>query len=242
MKNGWSSIRHVLGIPLHTPSWREQWMAVLTSSAGLALVAACGLWLAPEASPWLMASMGATCVLVFAVPHGPLSQPWAVLVGHIASGMVGLLLARGLGHGLLAMSLAVGLAIGVMHLLRCLHPPGGATALYMVQATSSNLVPDWSLLWCPVLLNVLCVLLAGVLFNLPFAWRRYPAAWAYLHPPAPAAEPAHVLPFSEDELAQALDGLDEVFDITDEQLQWLYDTLLTRLEARQSSGQDQTGR
>ena len=36
-----------------------------------------------------VASMGATAVLLFAAPHGPMSQPWNVIGGHIVSALVG---------------------------------------------------------------------------------------------------------------------------------------------------------
>ena len=32
----------------------------------------------------IVASMGASAVLLFAVPHGPLSQPWALGCGHFS--------------------------------------------------------------------------------------------------------------------------------------------------------------
>lgn len=42
----------------------------------------------------VVASMGASAVLIFAVPHGALSQPWPVLGGHLVSALVGVSAAR----------------------------------------------------------------------------------------------------------------------------------------------------
>jgi CBS domain-containing membrane protein len=42
-----------------------------------------------EGAALLVASMGASAVLLFAVPHGPLSQPWPVIRGHVVSALVG---------------------------------------------------------------------------------------------------------------------------------------------------------
>ncbi|MCL6555915.1 MAG: HPP family protein [Burkholderiales bacterium] len=42
----------------------------------------------------IVASMGASAVLLFAVPHGPLSQPWALIGGHLVSGVIGVSCAR----------------------------------------------------------------------------------------------------------------------------------------------------
>ncbi|MFX8373896.1 HPP family protein, partial [Acinetobacter baumannii] len=77
-------------------------------------------------------SMGASAVLLYAVPHGALSQPWAVLAGHAVSAVAGVAAARNISDPALAAAVAVGTAILAMHYLRAIHPPGGATALTAV--------------------------------------------------------------------------------------------------------------
>jgi CBS domain-containing membrane protein len=79
--------------------------------------------------PLLVAPIGASAVLVFAVPASPLAQPRSVLGGNIVSALVGITVAMLVPQTLIAAPLAVGLAIGTMMLLGCLHPPGGAVAL-----------------------------------------------------------------------------------------------------------------
>ena len=37
----------------------------------------------------LVASMAASAVLLFAIPHGQLSQPWPIIVGQVSSAAVG---------------------------------------------------------------------------------------------------------------------------------------------------------
>ena len=102
MKKTWWTIKHVMGVPAHTPSWRDQLAAVITSAVGIAIVA----WIATQLiqpgthNPILITSIGATAVLVFAVPHGALSQPWAVFGGHTISALVGLTIAHTLGGGI----------------------------------------------------------------------------------------------------------------------------------------------
>ena len=106
---------------------------------GIALVYWTSALLAPGgASTLVVASMGASAVLLFAVPHGPLSQPWALIGGHMVSAFIGVSCATLVPDTITAAALAVGLAIGAMHLLRCIHPPGGATALAAVVSGPSR--------------------------------------------------------------------------------------------------------
>ena len=74
---------------------------------------------------YVIPSMGASAVLLFAAPHSALGQLWNVIGGHLISAAIGVTCARYLPGGGLAASSSVGLAIGVMYYARCLHPPGG---------------------------------------------------------------------------------------------------------------------
>jgi CBS-domain-containing membrane protein len=98
----------------------------------LCVLAVSSLVLSDAELPLVVASMGASAVLLFAVPHGPLSQPWPLLGSHALSALIGVTVARFCHSPLLASALAVGLAIVAMYYLGCIHPPGGATALTAV--------------------------------------------------------------------------------------------------------------
>ena len=114
--------------------------------------------------PWLMAPLGASAVLVFALPAGPMSQPWAVVGGNTLSAFVGIAGVHGvhlLGFPEVAAALAVGTAITLMLMLRCLHPPGGATALMMVLGG----IGDPMFAVYPVLVNSVFLVLAGIFYN-----------------------------------------------------------------------------
>lgn len=112
-------------------------------------IAACGVLArlaadgALSASPLLVAPVGASAVLVFAVPASPLAQPRAVIGGNMVSAVVGVTCALTLGHPLLAASVAVGAAIMAMAALGCLHPPGGAVALGAALAATSSQPIDY---------------------------------------------------------------------------------------------------
>lgn len=126
----------------------------------------------------VVASMGASAVLLFAVPHGPLSQPWALLGGHGISAVIGVSCVMLLPSQLMAASVAVALAIAVMYYLRCIHPPGGATALTAVIGGESIQALGFQYVLTPVLMNAVVMLVIAIVFNYAFHWRRYPAALA----------------------------------------------------------------
>ena len=114
--------------------------------------------------PWLVAPLGASAVLVFALPASPMAQPWAVVGGNTLSALVGIAGVHGaylLGSPELAAALAVATAIALMLALRCLHPPGGATALMMVLGG----IGDPAFAVYPVMLNSLLLVVAGIVYN-----------------------------------------------------------------------------
>ena len=108
-----------------------------------------------------MAPLGASAVLVFAVPSSPLAQPWAVVGGNTVSALVGIACVHAVGSPELAAALAVGLAIALMFALRCLHPPGGASALLVALGGVTD--PRFALY--PVLVNSLLLVAVGMAYN-----------------------------------------------------------------------------
>ncbi|MEH6719083.1 MAG: HPP family protein [Aurantimonas endophytica] len=99
-------------------------LALLLGAAALHLL---GASLAGGA--YLIAPMGATAVILFALPNSPLAQPWSAIVGNTISALAAFAVHYVTRDPMLAVGAAVGLAIGGMYLARALHPPGGAVAL-----------------------------------------------------------------------------------------------------------------
>lgn len=122
----------------------------------------------------LVGSMGATAVLLFAIPHGALSQPWSVFGGHIISAIIGVSCAKWIPDTMLAASTAVGLSMGAMYYLKCIHPPGSATALTAVIGGETIHSLGYQFVITPVLLNACLIITIAVLYNALFSWRRYP--------------------------------------------------------------------
>ena len=204
------TLRRFAGIGANSTGHLEKWVSGaggLTGILGVLLVSQAYLGLGGSAG--LVASMGASAVLLFAVPHGPLSQPWAVFGGHLVSAVIGVACVKLQTQPLVAAALAVALAISAMHYLRCIHPPGGATALTAVAGGDAVHALGFDYVLTPVLLNVCVILVVAIVFNWPFPWRRYPAVWARTRHRA-AAAPASAQRderFSREELVNAADSL-----------------------------------
>jgi len=192
-----------------------------------------------QAAVLIVASMGASAVLLFAVPHGPLSQPWPVVGGHLVSALVGVSCAKLIPHSAIAAAAAVSLAIGAMHYLRCIHPPGGATALTAVVGGSGVQALGYQYLATPVLLNVTVIMLVAVVFNAPFAWRRYPA---YLKRMKRIDERSDKGPISHESLVYALSEVDSFIDVSEQDLLVIYDLATQRsLQAHVAPGAIELG-
>jgi CBS-domain-containing membrane protein len=169
--------KRYLGLTDSSVSHQERFVSGLGGLCGIVGVAfISSLWLDGFDTALIMGSMGSSAVLLFAVPHGPLSQPWPLVGGHTLSAMVGVTAATLIPIPYLAAGVAVALAIVVMHYARCLHPPGGATALFAVLGGESIQALGWEFVLAPALLNTLAILMIAVVFNAPFHWRRYPRA------------------------------------------------------------------
>ena len=74
----------------------------------LTIIVCAGLPLAPADVPIIVAPLGASAVLVFAVPASPLAQPWPVIGGNILSTLVGV----AAFHAIPNMTIAAGVAVG----------------------------------------------------------------------------------------------------------------------------------
>lgn len=121
----------------------------------------------------LIAPMGASAVLLFAVPASPLAQPWSIIAGNAVAAMIGVTCAKLIGEPVLAAALAASLSIAAMFALRCLHPPSGAVALTAVLGGPAVHAMGYGFVIFPVMLNSLLLLLTALFFN-NATGRRYP--------------------------------------------------------------------
>jgi len=121
---------------------------------------------------FVMAPFGATCVLAFALPDSPLSQPRSIVGGHLIATMVGLAVGNLLGVSPWTMALAVGLAIALMLATRTTHAPAGADPLLVMLA-----MPDWWFLLTPVLSGALTLVAVAYGYHRLTGRADYPRYW-----------------------------------------------------------------
>jgi CBS domain-containing membrane protein len=144
-------------------SWLERIRSVFGAFIGLMLVITTAKYLGELGSidEWLMASLGASALLVFALPGSPMAQPWAVIAGNTLSALVGITCTKWVEQPLLALPLATSASILGMFMLRCLHPPAAAVALIVVLGHISS----YRYAFFPVMVDSTLLILAGAAYS-----------------------------------------------------------------------------
>jgi CBS domain-containing membrane protein len=152
-------------------SWAERLRACAGALVGLMLVFTLAKLLGELTgiSEWLMASLGASALLVFALPASPMAQPWAVIAGNTLSALVGISVYLLIPEPLLAMPLAASLSILGMFVMRCLHPPAAAVALIVVLGQ----IAHYRYAFFPVMIDSVLLVLAGAVYS-NLTGKRYP--------------------------------------------------------------------
>lgn len=173
--------------------------------------------LVPGAStliPLLVAPMGASAVLLFAVPASPLAQPWSIIGGNLVAATVGVTCALLVPDPVLASALAVSIAIAGMFALRCAHPPSGAVALTAVIGGPAVHALGYRFVAEPILIQS-ALLLVGALVYHAATGHRYPHAQRL-----PAAErPPTTAGFTRADIVAALRRQSELLDIDPEDIE-----------------------
>ena len=152
-------------------SWAERVRSSAGALVGLMVVFTIAKLLGELAGidEWLMASLGASALLVFALPGSPMAQPWAVIAGNTLSALVGITIFLMIPEPLIAMPIAASLAILGMFILRCLHPPAAAVALIVILGH----VTQYRYAIFPVMVDSILLVIAGAIYS-NFTGKRYP--------------------------------------------------------------------
>jgi len=236
-----SDFLNLIGFSRHRINYREKIISTVGGFLGIFGILMTSYWLLdPEVAIMIVPSMGASAVLLFAAPHVPFPQPWNVFGGHAFSAIVGVACWQLIPDYTIAASASVGLAIGVMYLTRCIHPPGGATALAAVIGSEKLHNLGYSYEVQPILLNTITILIVAVVFNSLFHWRRYPA---HLHLKKQTSETVSTeaaidyAPINHEDFVYALSHIDTLVDIDEDDLLTIY-SLATKRHIAESNSSD----
>lgn len=223
MNNSLDKFLELIGFNQQTVSHRER---LITSFGGfcgiLFVVFISDIVLDAKGAAMIIASMGASAVLLFAVPHSALAQPWNVIGGHLVSALIGISCARFIPDILLAAAISVGIAIVAMHYLHCIHPPGGATALSAVIGGPVVHSMGYGYALQPVLINALVIVTIAIVFNALFDYYRYPA----LNDKSGTKDTEHddhYPPIAHADLVYALSQIDTLVTASEEDLLRIYE-------------------
>lgn len=165
----------------------------------------------------LFGPLAATSVLLFAVPSGVLAQPWSVLMSYLTCTALAVALGQYFGHSLAVASLAVGLSVLCMSLLRCLHPPAGGVALCLQLGGVAIHQQGFSVI-VPIVSAVGGLLACALIYN-NLTGGSYPklVRGADLHDTRDPVSEQRV-GISDDDLEHALEDFGEFVDLTREDL------------------------
>lgn len=213
----------VADVPLMSVA--ERWRSALGALLGLALTAALLAALPfTGAHRALIAPMGASAIILFALPLSPLAQPWSVLGGYLVATISAVACAWLIPYEVIAAVLAVALTIWLSSRLRCLHPPSGALAVLIVFDHSQAPGHSQELIVL-ALANVVVIILAALVVNKGLLRRRYPHCRVE---PAARVQPSTVsrsaarVGLSHADLSAAVQQVDSFLDIQDDDLLRVY--------------------
>lgn len=166
MRERWgSALRALVTSTQPRLPWRRIVLAALGTGGAVALLGMLGTSMDLTL---LFLSFAPSCLLVFALPEAPVSQPTAVVGGHMLSAAVGLGIGaiphagwwEGATASALAAALAASLAVVGMLVFRVLHPPAVANAV-VVCVTGAG----WSYLFAPVLLASILIVVTALVWH-----------------------------------------------------------------------------
>lgn len=164
--------RTLFSVDTPSLSRAERWRSTIGALLGVAFCAFT-LYTIPVSSHWLIAPVGASAVVLFTLPHSPLAQPWSIMGSYFFATIAALISLAFISQPQLAAAVAVAATIWLMARFNCIHPSGGAIALFVAldgPYATQRIAPTLAL----VALNGAAILIASVLINNLVLRRRYP--------------------------------------------------------------------
>jgi len=230
----------ILSFKPHIPhtSLAEKIYSALAGGAGIILLGVALKFIPHFNYPlFMLASMAASAVLLFAIPHSPMAQPWALIGGHMISVLAGWVCILFIPDQIFAAGCAVGLAIFLMHYLNCLHPPGGATALIIVLSSAQFHPIGWPWVTSIVAMNAGISLLLALTINNLLPGRHYPARIeSHIQPGADAATTAVAI--EQPDITWAASQMNGFIDISEQDLTLIYELATQHAQRRYTEALD----
>lgn len=125
----------------------------------------------------ILGSFGASCVVLFAYPDAPFSQPRNVILGHFLSSLTGLIFISFFGVAWWVLAMAVASAIAIMMLTRTVHPPAGSNPVIIWLMAASHVDLSWQFLLFPTLVGAIVITLVSLIYNNLTREGNYPKYW-----------------------------------------------------------------
>ncbi|TFK21416.1 HPP-domain-containing protein [Coprinopsis marcescibilis] len=193
--------------PPPSPNYIAWMWSFIGAFCGISLVQAVftrASYFVEKGVPPIIASYGASAVLIYGVLDGPLAQPRALIGGHFVGALTGVIISRLFlllpdqrfnELSWLAASLSCATAIVAMQITSTTHPPAGATAFLPIIDPAIRAM-GWYFLPVILLTSVLVLAVALISNNIQ---RRYPVFWIQAPPPPPPPpQPASSSPETRD--------------------------------------------
>jgi CBS domain-containing membrane protein len=156
--------------------YKEHFWTFLGSFTGIAIMGLLNSkYFNPVDNVFIIASFGASAVLIYGVINSPLAQPRNLIGGHVISAFIGVTVHKLIpGEVWLASALSVSTAIVLMQVTKTLHPPGGATALLANIGSEKVISLGYLFVLTPILSGAVILLLVAIFFNNRTSHRSYP--------------------------------------------------------------------
>ncbi|MGE8684336.1 MAG: HPP family protein [Acinetobacter sp.] len=175
-------------------------------------------WLAlGDLNAWYIAPMGASSVLLFAVPASPLAQPWNMVIGNSIAALIGVTCAMYIPNLTQAFSVAVALAIILMMTTDSLHPPSGAVAITAVLGGEAVHELGYYFWFYPVLLNSVLLMVVAIVYN-RLLGKQYPQK-LQVNTRSADPTPTQKVTIQPVDIQQVLEQQSELLDISEYDLQ-----------------------
>lgn len=180
IKRGYRKTRYIL-YKETLVDYKEHFWSFLGSFVGIGILAYLeSIHFSGSDMVYLIGSFGASSVLIYGIIQSPFSQPRNLIGGHLISAFIGVTVNKLVPDIVwIAAPLAVSLSIIFMQITKTLHPPGGATALIAVTASSQIKDLGYMYVISPVLVGVLILFLTALVFNNMTSSRTYPSHSTY---------------------------------------------------------------